>query len=31
MAKASLTLPDGTTVHIEGNADEIQKIIESRM
>jgi hypothetical protein len=27
MAKASLTLPDGTTVQIEGNADEIQKII----
>lgn len=27
MAKASLTLPDGTTVNIEGSADEIQKII----
>lgn len=27
MAKASLTLPDGTTVLIEGSADEIQKII----
>lgn len=27
MAKASLTLPDGTIVQIEGSADEIQKII----
>lgn len=27
MAKASLKLPDGTTVHIEGSAEEIQKII----
>jgi hypothetical protein len=27
MAKASMTLPDGTTVQIEGSADEIQKII----
>jgi hypothetical protein len=27
MAKASLTLPDGTTVIIEGNPEEIQKII----
>lgn len=27
MAKASLTLPDGTTVLIEGSPDEIQKII----
>lgn len=27
MAKASLTLPDGTTVQIEGSAEEIQKII----
>lgn len=27
MAKASLTLPDGTTVLVEGSAEEIQKII----
>ena len=27
MAKASLTLPDGTIVNVEGSADEIQKII----
>jgi hypothetical protein len=27
MAKASLTLPDGTTVQIDGSPDEIQKII----
>lgn len=30
MAKASMTLPDGTTVIIEGSPDEITKIIATR-
>jgi hypothetical protein len=30
MAKASMTLPDGTTVIIEGSPDEIKKIIGTR-